>query len=317
MRQQGALAVPVTISQDGGMMIDVSIDGSAPVPFILDTGSTTTAVFEDARERYGLAIVPDKLVEVRDLITTSMVPVAVIDSLQISGREQGGLQAVVLKSRLPGIAEGAAGLIGLDVLKQHTLAYHAAERTLYLLPPGRTDAFDADNWNEVALNPDPYDTGLRILYFADMEIDLRTIPALIDTGAVRSSMNWEGVRYYELLRIRRMLQSEWEAQGAVGEFTPIAFGIYGEFRLGGYRYYVRRVIINEFDSYNITGKAGEPLFIAGADLFRDKDFVFDFTNSRLFMSIPSRDPKSRLQISTHILEPELDIPDVQTVRPYD
>ncbi|GGD01262.1 hypothetical protein GCM10011342_07840 [Aquisalinus flavus] len=300
LREDGAIVVPVSFTDDGGMLIDVLVDGEGPYPFLVDTGSTTSAIFNDARARLGIDVIPGRQVQVRGIVGTAMRPVIRVGSIDIGPIREEDKLLVVLDSRRQNAGETASGLIGLDILGDFALAWYPEERSFYFIPHRSLVPYVETGWIEVPLRRDPYGAGLEELYFADVEIDGRTIPGLVDLGSAFTLMNWADIQHPSLQERRRMLRRDWQLQGAVDEFLPTVASIYPVLRIGDYAYYDHMVLVHEFDSANISGAAGQPLFIAGASMFAGHDFIMDFAGQKLYLSRSTMDRPNRSTTGTRL-----------------
>jgi len=300
LREDGAIVVPVSFTDDGGMLIDVLVDGQGPYPFLIDTGSTTTAIFDDARTTLGLDIIPGRQVEVRGIVGTAMRPVVKAGSMDIGTIREEDKVIVVLDSRRQNAGETAWGLVGLDILQDFALAWYPEEQYFYFIPQKSLAPYVESGWIDVPMYRDPYGSGFEELYFADVSIDGRTIPGLIDLGSAFTLMNWEDIQHPNLRKSRQNLRREWQLQGAVEDFLPTVASIYPVISIGSYDYYDHTVLVHEFDSGNITGMAGQPLFIAGASMFAEHDFIMDFANDRLYLSRASMDRPKRGTTGTRL-----------------
>ncbi|NHK27857.1 clan AA aspartic protease [Parvularcula flava] len=300
LREDGAIVMPVTFTDDGGMLIDVLVDGQGPYPFLVDTGSTTSAIFNDARATLNLDVVPNRQVQVRGIVGTAMRPVVRIASMDIGTIREEDKVLVVLDSRRQNAGATAWGLLGLDILHDFALAWYPEEQSFYFIPQKSLEPYVETGWIEVPLQRDPYATGLEELYFADISIDERVIPGLVDLGSAYTLMNWEDIQHPNLRKSRQNMRREWQMQGAVEEFLPTVASIYPVLRIGDYAYYDHMVLVHEFDSENISGAPGQPLFIAGASMFAQHDFIMDFANRKLYLSRASMDRPKRGATGTRL-----------------
>lgn len=114
------------------------------------------------------------------------------------------------------------------------------------------------------------------LQFAQVRLRNERVAALIDTGSQYSVMNWEAARLIpDLDSYWRKQRREWEYRGAVG-----SFGVSGLVEIEGLQidkaqWEQVEVIVTDLNSLSAIGSEGQPLFIAGANLFAGRDFVFD------------------------------------------
>lgn len=113
------------------LTIPVRIGGRAPVQFFVDTGATTTTISSAFAKQIGIEGAGS--VAGRGATGTISARVTTLPSVRIGTRNVGGVRAVVSSDfdTLHGVAPGVVGSLGLNVLKQFTLALdYAHDRVL-------------------------------------------------------------------------------------------------------------------------------------------------------------------------------------------
>jgi predicted aspartyl protease len=116
--------VVLSIDGAGAIVVPVSVNGSEPMPFLLDTGSTHSVVSTSLAERLRLPLVGKT--EVLTSAGRDLRPVAGITSVAIGSVASERLMAsVVPAAKLAIIAPGIEGIIGQDFLSglNYTLDY--------------------------------------------------------------------------------------------------------------------------------------------------------------------------------------------------
>jgi predicted aspartyl protease len=173
-----ATTLPFALTPQGGIVVPVSVNGGAPVLFLLDTGSTASLISSELAAGAGAPIVA------RTTLTSAggqMNAVVVrIEHLAIGGVSASGVLATVASTcglNLSDVAAGARpvqGVIGQDVLAplRYTIDYHGHHIVWHDGPvqvPRRAMVFDLE----------PHDDRF-LIRLPQEHVVLRLVP---DTGA--------------------------------------------------------------------------------------------------------------------------------------
>lgn len=205
---QSSAPVAFRLDSQGSILVPVQIAGGEPILFVLDTGSSRSAISQRVAARLGATVVGQS--EVISSGRPAVRPLVRLPTLTVKHMQKSGLLATVLdSSELRAIAGRADGILGMDFLGHHryTLDY----RNKLLLWDGSSVAGSRNSvqlqarWSEgrclVAL---PQKAGGRPLWLlADSGADtlvlfrqrgvLRTVPlgqwATLDTAGGRLFVN--------------------------------------------------------------------------------------------------------------------------------
>jgi len=111
-RQTLVLTIPANSST---IQADVTVNGRASFPFIIDTGATYTSISQEMAEGIGYRLGPHlEQVLIATANGTVAAPVVVLESLDLHGYAVRNVKAVVL----PRKAQTGVGLLGLNFLNQ-------------------------------------------------------------------------------------------------------------------------------------------------------------------------------------------------------
>ncbi len=181
-------AVGFTPSPRGHILLPVSIDGSEPLIFVLDTGAGKSVVTPGLVDRLGLAAVPGESVATLGVHGKSDNAMVQLHSVAVGDARVAGIQAVVLD--LNHITRGAwhaDGILGMDFLRQFDLRLDFGASTVSLYAPAldRTDcrACPAD---ATGLAFETIDPGFIVL---PVQVDGKPFGAVLDTGSGHSGLN--------------------------------------------------------------------------------------------------------------------------------
>lgn len=124
---------PIPFESHGGhMILEASINGRDPVPFILDTGATHSTLSSAALTELGLAVGPDA--PRRTMQTaggTTEGPLLLVDEVAIGDQRRVGVAFWVCE---PCAIGDAVGLLGLNVWQGYLLTIDPVEQTVWLRP---------------------------------------------------------------------------------------------------------------------------------------------------------------------------------------
>ena len=112
-----ACRVPLQHLRNGGMLIDVRVDG-VPARFIFDTGATRTMITSSLADRAGLDVDSGRIVRAVTANGTTEMPLADADRVDVEGAAVHGVVVAVCDNCLDGTADG---LFGLDLQREFGL----------------------------------------------------------------------------------------------------------------------------------------------------------------------------------------------------
>ena len=181
-------SVGFTSSTRGHVLIPVSIDGSEPLVFVLDTGAARTLVTPGLAERLGLEEVPGERASTLGMHGKTQNPVVKIHSVAVGEVQAVNIQAIVLD--LHHITQGAwhvDGVLGMDFLRQFDVRldcgaslvsfYSAAsDRSSCVACPAGIDGIEFET----------IDPGFIVL---PATVDATPVSAVLDTGSGHSGLN--------------------------------------------------------------------------------------------------------------------------------
>jgi len=115
-----AITIPYRISEAGLIIVDMSVNGHAAKPFIIDSGANATAIYESHLKSFGVTS-SGKFSSVSGLVATAIRPVAENVDLQIGSKNFRQRKIVILET--PVTETEAVGLIGVDVLGDYAVVF--------------------------------------------------------------------------------------------------------------------------------------------------------------------------------------------------
>lgn len=286
-----ALAVaPYRIEANGRIVVAVKINDRGPFDFVLDTGSSISAAFDDVRDALSLATLPGKRVIVHGAVASGTFPLLDVEHIELGGESWSEPRLVWLPGTTAAVA-GADGILGLDFLKQYAVAVGAKERVIRLYPRELVAQRAYRGWDSVPFSPRSIGAGAAELFFIDITIDGWEVPAVFDLGAGFNMINWPGARSLGIRRER--LGPGQVISGALQSEKVMARLDADVVRTAGIRWRDEIFSIADLDIFDVFGLAGSPAAILGAGLFTQRDFIMDFARGRLLVrySMAEVDPE--------------------------
>lgn len=284
-----AIPIPMRITEKGLIVLEgVKVDGRE-LDMVLDTGATQSAIFETALKRLDLNLTSFSDTMVHGMIKSGQRRIVNLPKVEIGPIEYLVKPMVVLDdremdSRKIGIHDG---LIGMDVLSSYQIYVSPTTNELHFIP-NEVPVYISYYWPRIRLTKNPFKSDDRALHFMEIRVDGRHTPAMLDTGAEFSAMNWPSASFAQVRIIRRRLKKDWELQGAIGDFKPTARVKLRRFRGGQMFWDDKEFIVMDFESLDILGVGNEPFMIAGMNLFKDNTIFMDFERDYLAI-IPEAD----------------------------
>jgi len=166
----------------------VSVDGRAPLTFILDTGAGKTTVTPALARDLGLSAVPGESAGMRGVHGLTENPIVRIPSLGIGDVRLLDQEAVVLD--LDHITQGrwqADGIIGMDLLRAFDLRVDFETKSIGLLPAA-TGPKDCPACPP-GLAGTPFESIQTGFILLPVTVDGKPVSAVLDTGSGHSGLN--------------------------------------------------------------------------------------------------------------------------------
>jgi len=275
-------AAPYRIDPNGRIVVDTHINDSGPFDFVLDTGSSISAVFGQISDALSLDTVPDMKVIVHGAVASGTFPLLDVERVNVAGATWPEPRFV----RLPGVTDAGAGIdgiLGLDFLQTYAVGFVAGERIVRLYKPETVAKRTYRGWASIPFKSRKIGENGAALLFIDVTIDGWEIPAVFDLGAGLNMINWSGAGALGIQRER--LRLDQVLSGALQGDLKMARLDARVVRTAGVRWRNEAFAIADLDIFEIFGLEDSPAAILGAALFTQRDFVIDFARRRLLVNV--------------------------------
>lgn len=275
-------AAPYRIDPSGRILVDTYINDSGPFDFVLDTGSSISAIFGDVSDTLSLDAVPDIRVIVHGAVASGTFPLLDVARLVVAGAAWPDPRLV----RLPGVTDagtGIDGVLGLDFLQRYAVGFVAGERIVRLYKPETVAERAYRGWASIPFKSREIGENGAALYFIDVTIEGWEIPAVFDLGAGLNMINWAGAGSLGIEQDR--LRLEQVLSGALQGDLRTARLEADIVKTAGIRWRNEDFAIADLDIFEIFGLEDTPAAILGAALFTQRDFIIDFVRGRLLVNV--------------------------------
>ncbi len=285
--EDGALAIaPYDIREDGRIVVEAQVNGQGPFAFALDTGASISVVFDEMNNKLELEPLPGQAVIIHGVVASGKFPLLRVSRLEV-GREVWADPRIAL---LPGdtpATKGVDGILGVDFLRRYAVGFSTRDRAIRLYPPELVGRRSYRGWASVPLRPEYIGDSGAALYFFEIEIGGKRIPALFDLGAGLNMINWAAARSLGLELVD--MQGDELLTGAI-ESAPVAARVkFDEVTTGRIRWRDEEFTIAELKIFSTITPGISGCAILGAELFTQRDFIIDFTRNRLLVNVAMRE----------------------------
>lgn len=283
LEEDGALAVvPYDVKSNGRIVVEAKVDGQGPFGFALDTAASISVVFDDLREELQLPALPGKAVTIHGMVTSGRFPLLNINQLELGDVRWRNARLAALPGNTDASA-GIDGILGVDFLRRYAVGFSIHDRALRLYPPQLVENRRYRGWTSVPLRPEYIGETVAALYFFDIEIAGKTIPAVFDLGASLNLMNLAAARSLGLRPVGRddpeLLSGAIESTEIVGRLRA------DKVTIGRLHWRNEEFMIGDLDVFRTMMHADTPFAIVGAGLFTERDFIIDFNGRRLLVKL--------------------------------
>lgn len=251
------------------MTVPVTIDGSGPFRFLVDTGAQATVV--TARVADALGLTASGRATLVGMATRTVVETVTLEGLAFAGRRVGTLTAPLLR----GSDIGADGIIGLDSLQQVRVIMDFREDAITVVDAPA----DVSGGYEIVVRAR---RKLGQMIIADARVEGVRTAVIIDTGS------WHSLGNRALQRKLRARHSHtMTSTDVTGGVLTSDIAVVREMRIGQIGLADVPVGFSDSPAFAALGLAGRPALILGIGNLRPFDRVaIDFASRRVLFDVP-------------------------------
>lgn len=276
-----AAGEPLEILPTGHPVVLVSIDGSAPKRFVIDTAASSTTIMPKLR-----AAMPGLVAKLSDdpldgAAGRSEVETAVVKEVRVAGHAFPSPQLMLLP---PGPTDhlGIDGILGADIIADFAVELDMPGRRWRMTP--RVEAAMLDGLTASV----PFTLDDMRAPRLNIRLNGVEVPAVLDTGARGTIINWAAARAIGLSPDSPELAKASDIKGATNHAMPSVEAPIAALTIGAAKVEGRKVRIADLSVFKVLGFTPEqPAVILGIDMFADRRFVIDHPGLRLHISPPA------------------------------
>lgn len=276
-----AAGEPLEILPTGHPVVLVSIDGSAPKRFVIDTAASSTTIMPKLR-----AAMPGLVAKLSDdpldgAAGRSEVETAVVKEVRVAGHAFPSPELMLLP---PGPTDhlGIDGILGADIIADFAVEMDMPGRRWRMTP--RVEAAMLDGMTASV----PFTLDDMRAPRLNIRLNGVEVPAVLDTGARGTIINWAAARAIGLSPDSPELAKASDIKGATNHAMPSVEAPIAALTIGAAKVEGRKVRIADLSVFKVLGFTPEqPAVILGIDMFADRRFVIDHPGLRLHISPPA------------------------------
>jgi len=276
-----AAGEPLEILPTGHPVVLVSIDGSAPKRFVIDTAASSTTIMPKLR-----AAMPGLVAKLSDdpldgAAGRSEVETAVVKEVRVAGHAFPSPELMLLP---PGPTDhlGIDGILGADIIADFAVELDMPGRRWRMTP--RVEAAMLDGLTASV----PFTLDDMRAPRLNIRLNGVEVPAVLDTGARGTIINWAAARAIGLSPDSPELAKASDIKGATNHAMPSVEAPIAALTIGAAKVEGRKVRIADLSVFKVLGFTPEqPAVILGIDMFADRRFVIDHPGLRLHISPPA------------------------------
>lgn len=259
------------------MTVPVSIDGSGPYPFVVDTGAERTVISRELADQLDLDA--GGSVIINSMSGAQQVGTVLVPHLRMNTKRVSSIEAPVLASG----NIGALGMLGVDSLQSQSVLFDFVKGTMMLTPSRKRPVYH---------DPDEIVVTARSRYgrlmFTHAEADGTKVFVIIDTGSEITIGN-EALRRRLLAGKRTDLLGTTELISVTGGKTIADVGTIHKLAFGGVNLVNLNVAFADVFPFRKLKLNDRPALLLGMNALKAFDRVsMDFANRKVRFLLPDR-----------------------------
>jgi predicted aspartyl protease len=255
------------------MTVPVSIAKNGPYRFIVDTGAERTVISRQLADQ--LTLQPGRPVRVTAMANITYVSTVLVPSLSVSKIASAPIEAPTLETD----NLGAAGMVGIDALKDHVVSIDFDKNEMLLKPSKHRPQF---------VDPDDIVIRAKNLYgqliVTDAHYRNKRISVVVDTG---SQVTVGNAAFRRILKKPPELLEPLQLLSATGAWLHADYGIVDRIEIGGIGFQAVRIAFAEAKPFERFGLKDTPAILLGMDCLRlFRKVRIDFANREVLLTMP-------------------------------
>jgi predicted aspartyl protease len=268
------------------MTVPVSIAGTGPYKFVVDTGAERTVIARElARD---LRLDPSGIARLHSMSEVSNIATVLIPTLVVGGKSYRGIRAPALER----VNLGAEGMLGVDALQSQRVSFDFARQEMTIVPSRRQQ----ERWEDGAIVVTAR-SRFGHLVLLDSSVEGQKVWVIIDTGAQasvgNSALRHALERRHRLPETRPLTMVSVTGGRIVADQTTIK-----SIRLGDATIHDMPIAFADVEPFRKLDLMSRPALLLGMDALQLFERVsVDFANRRVKLLAPGHsrwEPDTRL-----------------------
>lgn len=282
-----AAAGPLEILPSGHPVVQVSIDGSAPHRFVIDTAASATTILPGLRAAMPNLAAQKSAIPLNGASGSVDVETARVERLTVDGHDFGSVEMLLLPPS-PVDNLGVDGILGADIIADFVVEMDMPGRHWRMLSKSDPQMLGG------LLAPVPFTLDAQRAPRLTIRLNGVEVPAILDTGARGTIINWAAARAIGLSADAPDMVRGNDVRGASNHATASFKTRLESLAVGQMQVAAPEVRIADLPVFQVVGfQPGQPAVILGIDMFADRRFVIDHLAGRLHVSPPISGPAAR------------------------
>jgi predicted aspartyl protease len=268
------------------MTVPVSISGSGPYKFVVDTGAERTVIARELAQN--LRLDPSGTAHLHSMSEVSDIMTVLIPTLDVGGKSYHGIKAPELEQR----NLGAQGMLGVDALQSQRVSFDFTRHEMTVVPSRRVE----EKWDGDAIVVTAR-SRFGHLVLVDASVEGQKVWVIVDTGA-QASVGNNALRH-ALERHHRLPQTSPLTMVSVTGGKVVADQtVIRSIRLGDAFIRDMPIAFADVEPFRKLDLMNRPALLLGMDALKLFDRVsVDFANRRVRLLAPGHsrtEPETRM-----------------------
>ena len=278
------VSAPFAIDASGRIIVRLSINDSAPRPFIVDTAASICALYAPFHDRLGVAAGGDEIT-VHGFAATRQRPSLHVVSVTLGAVQWRDVNMVSLPapSAERSLPDPPVGILGNDLLADYGVAFSLRDGMVRLYAPELMRQRHYAGWANIPLTTGTPGTPAASVFFVDISIAGKSARAIFDLGSAVNIVNWQaaddvGLSLRDYPALRRA-----PVGGALDQTPSLPRFVAAHVATGPVEWREEVFSIADLAIFDTLALGDQPAALLGAPLFAQRDFVIDLAGRRLLV----------------------------------
>jgi predicted aspartyl protease len=274
-----AIAAPLKQLPSGLFATGVTVNGTGPWDFIVDTGASLTIVTPSLRDR--LSLVPgSRTVQAHGASGAAAVPLFKLDTLAVDGRSRSSVSAAEVDNLVD--SPQVQGILGTDFLSSYIVEMDLPNGLLKLHETEASISWQR-RWAEV-----PFSSNQKRHIILSGSLDGSPITILLDSAAHGTIINWQAARQAGVALTDKNLSPGFPIRDAFGNALHSSRRDFQSLKAGELNLDAHDITIADLPVFPLLDLEDRPAMILGIDRLQHLRIVINYPAMLLRVENPSQ-----------------------------